>query len=82
MGTTEKKDKQLWHGEWRSCERERIGYLIKRVNAAETADVFDDFVLILPREVSNPWLMRKDGKWWHSPEWLADPVMQRRIMGK
>lgn len=56
---SEKRDKQLWHGRMRACERGRL---------RDARVDFDAHLTTLEREVSNRWAMDKDGRqWW--PWW-------------
>lgn len=54
---SEKKDKRMWHGRMRSRERDRL------INDPEGITTHD-------RDVSDPWVMSKDGKsyWPNYPE--------------
>ena len=54
MCESEKQDKKLWHKKWRSKEKANI-------NIASKFD-FDSYLPLHVNQISNPWLMGKDGK--------------------
>ncbi|WP_440615510.1 hypothetical protein [Cysteiniphilum sp. 6C5] len=51
---SEKQDKKLWHKKWRSKEKANIN-TARKIN-------FDSYLPISINQVSNTWLMGKDGK--------------------
>jgi hypothetical protein len=53
---SEADDKRIWHGRWRSTERDKL----------LTLNETKDHLTSDKNEVSNPWTMNKDGKIWHS----------------
>jgi hypothetical protein len=61
---SEKTDKRLWHRRLRRKVRLAIG---------RDALVFPD-----PREVSNPWTMAKDGKWFFGNDRSERQLAQKR----
>lgn len=65
---SERLDKKIWHGRWRSRERCRL----------ETGQ---DDLTVLPKQVSNPWGMGKDGRrYWpaHERESHVEAVASRK----
>jgi len=55
---SEKMDKKRWHRKWRRVERENLAQ----------EDDFDFYQTVLHKEVSDPWLFGKDGKYWCGSE--------------
>jgi len=53
---SEADDKRIWHGRWRSTERDKL----LKLNETE------DYLTTHKNDVSNPWAMNKDGKSWRS----------------
>lgn len=53
---SEADDKRIWHGRWRCTERDKLVKL----------DHEEDYITAHKNEVSNPWVMEKDGKVWRS----------------
>jgi hypothetical protein len=59
-GHSEKEDKRIYNRALRSRTRQNL----------RTCNDYDDLILPEVRDVSNPWSMAKDGKYWST--WLAD----------
>jgi hypothetical protein len=49
---SEKKDKKIWHSRFRHASKQKL----------RACDDLDTMVDVAAKEVSNPWLMSKDGK--------------------
>lgn len=64
---SERFDKQRWHRAWRARQRAALNAAVRITEAKDVEEAFDDFNLILPREVSNIWKMEKEGKVRFSP---------------
>lgn len=59
LAKSEKKDKKIWHKRYRAKERDNIMSL--------DVNEFDlNYLPVDIRQVSNPWCMRKDGKYFLS----------------
>ena len=57
---SEKRDKRIWHKRWRARTRD----------ALRCRDDSEDWEISIfhVRQISNPWSMGKDGKYWYFPE--------------
>ena len=58
---SERFDKQRWHRAWRARQRAALNAAVRITEAKDVEEAFDDFNLILPREVSNIWTMEQEG---------------------
>ena len=72
VGHTKKRsehdDKQLWHQRWRAHER--------TVLTTASPDALEAHQTVTRYQVSNPWLMDKDGRSWWPPEKRNDLAMR------
>jgi hypothetical protein len=69
---SERQDKKLWHQRWRTCER--------NVLASASPEAWESHLPILEKQVSNVWLMGKDGRSYWSV--ARQMVMAERIANR
>ncbi len=75
-------DKQRWHRAWRARQRPELNAAVRITEAKDVEEAFDDFNLILPREVSNIWTMEKEGKVRFSPVKYRNEEWWKSVMSK
>lgn len=79
---SEKKDKQRWHRAWRARQRAVLNAAVRITESEDVEEAFAGFNLILPREVSDVWVMEKDGKVRFSPVKYRHEEWWKKIMRK
>ncbi len=79
---SERFDKQRWHRAWRARQRAELNAAVRITEAKDVEEAFDDFNLILPREVSNIWTMEKEGKVRFSPVKYRNEEWWKSVMRK
>ena len=79
---SERFDKQRWHRAWRARQRAALNAAVRITEAKDVVEAFDDFNLILPREVSNIWSMEKEGKVRYSPVRYRNEEWWKSVMRK
>ena len=72
---SERFDKQRW-------QRAALNAAVRITEAKDVEEAFDDFNLILPREVSNIWTMEKEGKVRFSPVRYRNEEWWKSVMRK
>lgn len=79
---SERFDKQRWHRAWRARQRAALNAAVRITEAKDVEEAFDDFNLILPREVSNIWSMEKEGRVRYSPVRYRNEEWWKSVMRK
>lgn len=79
---SERLDMQRWHNAWRARQRAALNAAVRITEAKDVEEAFDDFNLLLPREVSNIWSMEKEGKVRYSPVKSRNEEWWKSVMRK